>query len=129
MKTLSKYAALRVCFAILVLLSASACDGRRNESPVLPPETTPLSQSHVGYGVINILYTRLGTDTTVDGPAVGHARVGTVVRIHERRLVREGGRNESWLLIEGEDTGWIREDFVNVYANLSQARAAANAMR
>jgi len=119
---------IRVCCVVLALL-LTACGGRRNETPVLPPETAPLSQSYVGYGVINVLYTRLSVEATADGPASGHARMGTVVSIHERRLVRVGGGVESWLLVEGESKGWIPEDLVDVYANVSQARTASEAMR
>jgi len=129
MKKKSIYIVAKVCLAIVALTLATACTGRRNDIPVLPPETSPLSQSYVGYGVINVLYTRLSTETTTASPAAGHARMGTVVRIHERRLVREGETTESWLLVEGETTGWIREELVNVYANISQARTAAEAMR
>jgi len=123
------YTGIRIFFSVFILLLAVACSGRRNEAQVLPPETSPLSQSYVGYGVINVLYARLNSETTADSAASGHARIGTVVRIHERRLVRAGGRNESWLMVEEESKGWIREDLVNVYSNLSQARTASEAMR
>ena len=122
-------AVAKVCLAIFALALTTACTGRRNDTPVLPPETAPLSQSYVGYGVINVLYTRLSVETTAASPAAGHARIGTVVRIHERRLVRDGAATESWLLIEGDSKGWIREELVSVYANISQARTAAEAMR
>jgi len=116
------------CCAALALLLAASC-ARRIPPPVLPPETIPLSHEYVGYGVVNALYARLGTGASDAAPAAGHARMGTVARILERRLVMDGGRRESWLLIEAEATGWIREDLVDVFANAAQARAAAQAMR
>jgi len=123
------YTGIQVCCLALVLLLAVACTGRRNETAVLPPETSPLSQSFVGYGVINVLHTRLSVEMIADSLASGHSRMGTVVRIHERRLVRDGERTESWLLVEEETKGWILEDFVDVYTNESQAQTAAEAMR
>ncbi|MCL2599833.1 MAG: hypothetical protein FWD88_01435 [Treponema sp.] len=128
MKTKTRYIGIRICGTVFILMFAAACL-ERNETKVLPPETAPLSHDYVGYGVINVMYTRLSMETTADSAASGHARMGTVVRIHERRLVREGGRNESWLLVEGESRGWIREELVNVYTNISQARTASEAMR
>jgi len=129
MKTKIRYIAVQACCAGFILLFVAACSGRRNEVLILPPETALLSQEYVGYAVIYVLYTRLSMEPAEDSPAAGHARRGTVVRIHERRLIRDGNRNVSWLLIEGETAGWIREEFVNVYANVSQARTAAEAMR
>ena len=123
------YTGVRLACAIFVLMLTMACTGRRNETLVLPPETAPLSQTYIGYGVINVLYTRLSTETVADSPASGHARMGTVVSIQERRSVRIGGRIESWLLVEGESRGWILEELVDVYANVSQARTASEAMR
>jgi len=96
---------------------------------VLPPETSPLSQPSVGYGVINILYARISAGTDAGSAAAGHERMGTVVQIHERRIVRDGGGSESWLLVEGDSKGWIREELVSVYCNLQQARTASEAMR
>jgi len=123
------YTRVLVCCAILALLPATACTGRRNEAPVLPPETSPLSQSYVGYGVINVLHTRLSAEAAADAHASGHERMGTVVSIHERRLVRTDERTDSWLLVQGESRGWILEELVDVYANESQARTASEAMR
>jgi len=129
MKARFVYVAVPVCAMLFALTFAVSCIGRRNEAAVSPPETAPLSQSYVGYGVVNVLYTRLSTETTAYSASSGHARLGTVVRIHERRLVREGGRNESWLRVEAESEGWIREELINVYSNVSQARTAAETMR
>ncbi|MCL2192554.1 MAG: hypothetical protein FWB78_04060 [Treponema sp.] len=120
---------ITVCCAVLILLLAVACTGRRNETPVLPPETSPLSQTYIGYGVVNVLYTRLSVEATAISAASGHARMGTVVRIHERRLIRDGARTESWLLVEEDTKGWILEELVDVYANEQQARTASETMR
>jgi len=138
MKTKSKYAALApkprlwrglsvflICLAALVSLPSCA---RREETQVQPPETFLLSQPHIGYGVVNVLYARIDSDLGAGSAAVGHMRQGTIVRVMERRQVMSGGRSESWLFVEGDSAGWIREDFVNVYANLPQARTAAAEM-
>jgi len=124
-----RYTVITVCIAVFVPLLASACTDRRNGNPVLPPETSPLSQYFVGYGVINALHARLGAETSATGPAAGHERMGTVVKIHERRLVRTGTRIDSWLLVEADSKGWVPEELVDVYINESQARTAAESMR
>jgi len=114
---------------LLAILSLAACTAKRESVGVLPPETSPLSKELVGYGVVSVLYARLNLDPSSESPASGQARIGEVVRVHERRIVREGGGSESWLLVDGESAGWIREEMVGVYENEAQARSAAGAMR
>jgi len=108
---------------------AFSCAGKAAEEEAVPPETFPLSSPHVGYGVISAMYARLSDEPSAAGATTGNARLGTVVVVRERRLVREGAGSASWLLVEGEFSGWIREDIVAVYANEHQARAASEGMR
>jgi len=114
---------------LLAILSLATCAARRENVGVLPPETAPLSKELVGYGVVSVLYARLNLDPSFESPASGQARIGEIVRVHERRIVREDGGSESWLLVDGESSGWIREEMVDVYENEAQARSAAGAMR
>jgi uncharacterized protein YgiM (DUF1202 family) len=120
----------KVCFAVFVLFLAAACS-EKNEEQIVPPETHPLSQSNIGYGVVNVLYTSLNTEAASGSGTAGSVRMGTVLTIYERKSVINGRRSESWLLVETENNykGWILEEAVNVYPNLPQARVASEAMR
>jgi hypothetical protein len=112
----------------LVLLLCASCFVKREETPVLPPETFPLSQPHIGFGVINVSYTGVGAGPGEGGASLGYLRRGTVVRIHERRQLKTGGNTESWLLVEEAYKGWLKETLVDVYENESKARTASEAM-
>jgi hypothetical protein len=114
---------------VFVLLS---CDIKKEETPVVPPLSSPLSQQYIGFGVINVSYTRISVGTEEDNPAEnaspGYLRRGAVVRIHERRLVKNEGKVESWVLVEGTSKGWLRESLVDIYDNESQALTASESM-
>ena len=94
----------------------------------MPPTTSPLTPVNIGYGVVNVSYTRLSSEPDENSASPGHLRRGAVVKIVERRLVRISGRTESWVLTNGDNQGWIRESLVDVYDNDLQARTASNAM-
>ena len=128
MKIRRKYILRQVCFAAYICLSLTACNLKKEEKPVSPPFTFPLSQSYIGYGVINVSYTRLSVDTDESGTSAGYLRQGSVVRIIERRLVRNDGKTETWVLVEGSAKGWLRESLMDIYGNESQAITAAKSM-
>jgi len=127
---------------IILLLFLSACSGKKEETPVIPPLTSPLSQSFVGYGVVNVSYTRVAAAPEEDGseekasegavPEVagsgGYLRQGSVVRILQRRQVRNQDKLESWVQVDGSSAGWLRESLVDVYDSESQARTASESM-
>ena len=113
---------------ILILLFCMSCFVKKEETPVLPPLTYPLSQSHIGFGVVNVSYTGLGIEPVEGSVSLGYLRRGTVVQINERRQIRSGGKNESWLLVEEAFKGWLKETLVDVYENESKARTAAQSM-
>jgi hypothetical protein len=113
---------------ILILLFCTSCPGKKEEKPVLPPETFPLSQTHIGFGVINVSYTGVSAVPGETGASLGYLRRGTVVQIHERRQIKAGGNTESWLLVEEAYKGWLKETLVEVYENESKARTASEAM-
>jgi hypothetical protein len=114
---------------ILVLLLGASCTGKKDETPVLPPVTFPLSQPHIGFGVINVSYTGVSSVPGEGGASLGYLRRGTVVQIHERRQIKAGGNTESWLLVEETYKGWLKETLVEVYENESKAQTASEAMR
>ena len=94
----------------------------------MPPPTSPLSQAYIGYGVINVSYTRINSAPDEDSTSPGYLRRGSVVRITERRLSRNDGRAESWVFVEGAFSGWLRESLVDIYDNEPQAETASRLM-
>jgi hypothetical protein len=131
MKIKVKYPLSQVWCTVIILLFIAACDGRKEETPVIPPLSSPLSQAYIGYGVVNVSYTRISAGTAEDSAAEnspGYLRRGSVVRIHERRLVKNGGKVESWVLVEGDSRGWLRETLVDIYDNELQAITASDSM-
>jgi hypothetical protein len=130
---------------IILLLFLSACNGKKEETPVIPPLTSPLSQSFVGYGVVNVSYTRVtaapeedGLEGTVEGVTASgsYLRQGAVVRILQRRQVKNQDKLESWVLVDGAGgtgagstgLGWLRESLVDVYDSEGQAHTASESM-
>jgi hypothetical protein len=135
---------------IFLLFFLTACSGKKEETPVIPPLTSPLSQSFVGYGVVNVSYTRVtaapeedglesdgGGEITASGSA-SYLRQGSVVRILQRRQVKSQDKLESWVQVDGSGTGsaggtsaglgWLRESLVDIYDSEGQARTASEAM-
>ena len=125
MKIRIKHIFRQVCFAAYICLSLTACNLKKEEKPVSPPFTFPLSQSYIGYGVINISYTRLSAGIEENGASTGYLRQGSVVRIIERRMIKNEGKTETWVLVEGSAKGWLRESLMDIYGNESQAITAA----
>jgi hypothetical protein len=121
----------QVCLTSFVFLSLSSCNLRKEEKPVSPPLTFPLSQSYIGYGVINVSYTRLSAGIEENSSSAGYLRQGSVVRIIERRLVKTEAKTEAWVLVasvEGSTKGWLKESLMDIYGNESQAVTAAKSM-
>lgn len=128
MKIRINYIIRQVLLAAFVSLSLIACNMKKEGKPVLPPLTSPLSQSYIGYGVINMSYTLLSADTEDSGPSPGHLRQGDVVRIIERSLVKSEGKTEAWVLVEGTSKGWLKESLIDIYGNESQAVTASKSV-
>ena len=136
MKIKINHAYSQVCGALLTLFFLTACNGKKEEIPVIPPLTSPLSQTFIGYGVVNVSYIRVTVQPEEDnaeasvsvGDAGGYLRRGSVVRILQRRLVRNQAKLESWVLVEGSCTGWLREALVDVYDSELQARTASESI-
>ena len=142
MKIKEKCPINQVCFLLLifflsaVFLTMTSCSARRDERPVIPPLSSPLSQQYVGFGVINVSYTRLMNLPEGDNErntSSGHLRRGTVVSVQERRMIRNNNSMETWLLVEENINdqrvqGWLRESLVDVYENELQAHTASNSM-
>jgi len=129
-----------LCFLLFVLsfLVISSCNPKREETPVIPPLTSPLSRDYIGFGVITSSFTHL-TDHPSDGSlSIGYLRRGSLVRIVRRQTVRTQSGFVSWVLIDGTETylngnsaanagnsGWLKEEVMDIYDNESQARTAS----
>jgi uncharacterized lipoprotein YajG len=109
----------------LAILLLSACARKPDETPVVPPETYPLSLGPIGYGVISVSYTHVEEEPREGSAAQGYLRQGSLVKVIERRSVNDRGKVESWVLVEGQSKGWIKEVQVTIYGNEEQARTAA----
>jgi hypothetical protein len=122
----------QVCWLICLLFLAVSCNGKKEETPVIPPLTSPLSQAYIGFGVVNVSYTRITAQPEEDSPegnaSGGYLRRGSVVSILQRRLVKNQDKLESWVLVQGTDKGWLRESLVDIYDSELQARTASEAM-
>jgi hypothetical protein len=118
--------------ALLLLVLIAACTAKREEAPAMPPLTSPLTPAQIGFGVINVSFTRINSEPDESSVSPGHLRRGSVVRVIERRHIRNGGRSESWVLVKDAHNeaiqGWLRETLVDVYDNEPQAETASRSM-
>ncbi|MCL2043521.1 MAG: hypothetical protein FWG89_05215 [Treponema sp.] len=132
MKICLNYRSGQVLILLILLTVFSACIARRDDTPIVPPLTSPLSQVYIGYGVINISFTRVNSEPDESSASQGYLRQGSVIKIHERRLVRNSGETDSWVFVEGiaegNVQGWLRETQVDVYDNEQQALTASSSM-
>jgi hypothetical protein len=62
------------------------------------------------------------------GLSLGYIRKGAVAEVLERRSIQKDGIAESWVLVEGSFQGWLKEDVIQVYDTMAQARTAAESM-
>jgi len=115
-------------FLLLCISALYACTANREESPVIPPVTSPLSREYIGFGVIKDSFTHVTLDPAEDSRSMGYLRRGSLVRILRRQTVRTSSGFVSWVLIEEDDQGWLKEDVMDIYDNESQARTAAESM-
>jgi hypothetical protein len=113
-------------FFFIFLLSA--CMGKKEESFVVPPVTSPLSREYIGFGVITVSYTHVLAEPADGSDSLGYLRRGTLVRILQRQVVRISGRSVSWVLIDDNQQGWLKEDVMDIYDNESQAITAGELM-
>jgi hypothetical protein len=90
-----------------------------------PPPTPPLSRPVIGYGVVNVSYTRIMKEPNRDGVSLGYVREKTVLRILERRLIENGERAEYWVRVERDYPGWLPETVVNIYDTEEKADTAS----
>jgi hypothetical protein len=116
-------------FLLLCLSVLCACGTKKEESPVIPPVTSPLSREYIGFGVIKASFTHVTADPGEDSSSLGYLRRGSLVRVLRRQAVKSGGGFGSWVLIDGnQQQGWLKEEFLDIYDSESRARTASESM-
>jgi len=114
---------LVLCFAALC-----ACVKKTEENPVIPPVTSPLSTGYIGFGVITASFTHISAEPAEDSESIGYLRRGSLVRVLRRQTVKSGGAFASWVLTEGNQRGWLKEEVLDIYENENQAKTASDTM-
>ena len=133
----------RLLFFLLFLLIISlvfplifsGCRRSSEELPVTPPATNPLTREYIGYGVVNVSFTHLRSESGPSGVSQGYLRRGTVVRIIERVKLANRGNSTSWVLAESNyripgtvSSGWLEEADLVIYENEDQANTASKTL-
>ena len=120
-------------FLLLFPLLFLSCSRVSNHSPVIPPPTNPLIREFIGYGVVSVSFAQVLDEPRQDGATLTILRRSSLVRIIERRILRNRGLSEVWVLVEaqgseGKVEGWLGESSINVFNTEVQASTAAGAM-
>jgi len=113
---------------LLFMAILCSCVQKKDESPVIPPVTSPLSREYIGFGVITTSFTHILADPDQDSPSLGYLRRGSLVRILRRQAVKNAEGFSSWVLTEGTQQGWLKEEVLNIYETESQAKTASESM-
>jgi hypothetical protein len=110
---------------ILMIFLICSCTRTAEDVSVTPPPTSLLSRQFIGYGVISSSYIHITGEPAADGVSLGYLRMGSIVRVLERRSVNTESGVESWVLVDDIHQGWLREDQIQVYDSEAQAKTAA----
>jgi hypothetical protein len=120
--------ALGQSLLILCVLFLFSCHAKKEDDAVVPPVTSPLTRDYIGFGVIIESFTHISETPDDESRYLGYLRRGSLVRVHRRQIVKTGSGFASWVLIEGSQSGWLKEEFVAIYENESQAKTASESM-
>jgi hypothetical protein len=113
---------------LFCIASLYACSAKKDDVPVIPPLTSPLSGEYIGYGVITDSFTHITAVPSEDSPSLGYLRRGSLVRIIKRQTVRTGGVFVSWVQMESDQNGWLKEEVMDIYNSESQAKTASESV-
>jgi hypothetical protein len=114
-----------IIFITLLTLLLCSCGTKKEEISVDPPVTSPLSGDYIGFGVIKESFTHISTDPSQESPSIGYLRRGSRVKIVRRQTVKTAEGYVSWVLTEGQQQGWLRENVMDIYNNENQAITAS----
>jgi len=120
--------AIYVLGQLLLLLSLCSCTVKKEDSAVIPPVTSPFSKEYIGFGVITESFTHVLSDPSEDSSSTGYLRRGSLVRILRRQTVKKNEAFTSWVLIEGNQHGWLKEDVMDIYDSENKAKTASESM-
>jgi len=115
-------------FIALFLAILSSCTGKKEEIPLVPPVTSPLTKDYIGFGVIKDSFTHISADPVDDSPSLGYLRRGSLVKVVRRQIVKTEGGFVSWVLTDGAQQGWLKEEVMDIYDNESQAKTASESL-
>jgi len=115
-------------FLLFCLAALYSCGIKKEESPVVPPVTSPLSGDYIGFGVITASFTHVTADPAEGSPSLGYLRRGSLVRVLRRQAIKTQGDFVSWVLTEGNQQGWLKEEVMDIYSSESQAKTASESM-
>ena len=115
-------------FLLCCLAALCACTGKNEDTHVIPPVTSPLSRDYIGFGVITVSFTHITSDPADDSPSLGYLRRGSFVRIIRRQSIKNSGGFQTWVLIDGPQYGWLKEEVMDIYNSESQARTASESV-
>lgn len=111
--------------ALLLVLLVGLC-GCAPKAGVAPPVDAPLSRTVLGYGVVRSSYTQVMNEPDRGGVSLGIVREKTVIPVLERRVIKQGGVPEYWVLVDGTYRGWLPESVITLYDNEGKAQTAAS---
>jgi len=136
--TFGQLSALLLVSLLFIIFNLSSCKANREEKPVIPPVTSPLTRDYIGFGVITASFTHINEDPAEDSRSLGYLRRGSLVRIIRRQIIKTQDEYVSWVLTDGKQDGfesdknaaqgWLKEDVMEIYNNESQAKTASEAM-
>ena len=127
MRIMVKYSIGQLFLAIVIVVICS-CVVKKEELPVIPPVTSPLSRDYVGYGIITASFTHVTAEPAQDSPSLGYLRRGSLVRIIKRQTVKTGNIFVSWVQLDDFQNGWLKEDVMNIYDTERQAITASRSL-
>jgi len=113
---------------LFCFISLASCRSNKEELPVIPPVTAPLTSIYIGYGVITDSFTHVNEDPSDNSSSLGYLRRGTVVQVVRRQLIKTAEGYITWVFVDGEQQGWLKEDVVTIYGNENQAKTASESM-
>ncbi|MDR0464383.1 MAG: hypothetical protein LBG94_04605 [Treponema sp.] len=133
-RPLGQLSCLYFSFPLIILSFALfSCSSNKEETPVNPPVTSPLTGDYIGFGVITASFTHISIDPAENSESLGYLRRGSLVKVIRRQIIRTSGDFVSWVFIEGEheagyQSGWLKEEVMEIYGNESQARTASESI-
>jgi hypothetical protein len=108
-------------FVFLSCILFISCGSKKEEMPIIPPVTSPLSGDYIGFGVITASYTHLMAQPEENAASAGYLRRGTIVEI----VRRISGASGDWVFVGVSPGGWLREDVMEIYDSEVKAKTAA----